>query len=210
MGGRVDVCAAKYGGTGRGGLGGWNCFLLWLGLTAFYGCFVSTLLAPFWPTPSSPLRPKPPKNHNYSQIIKHTKQIKLPLCEYASLVTPSLWETPPSLTVTGRISQVSQACSRFCTLKAEWRGKARASGRVWTCWFLETRGRVGQRHAQESWQTQKGEEKKSLMSQPLVHLTKSGILLVPWAPGWARVRGITWVCRSGMTMDELISNNFLM
>ena len=46
-------------------------------------------------------------------------------------------------TVTGRISQVSQARSRLCTLKAEGRAKAGAFGRVWTCWFLETKGRVG-------------------------------------------------------------------
>lgn len=93
------------------------------------------------------------------------------------------------------------------------RRKARASGRVWACWFLEIRGRVGQRHSQESWQAQKGKEEKLPClrpSGPLVRSTKSVTWLVPWAPGLVRMRAISWGCRSGMTVDGVILNNFLM
>lgn len=93
-------------------------------------------------------------NHNHSQIIKHTKQTKLPLCECA-FRSHHPYETPPSKTVTCRIFAMSKAHGRLCTLKT------RLSGRVWADWFLETRGSAGQRHSQKSWQSQKGKEEKS-------------------------------------------------
>ena len=179
MGGRVDVCAAKHE---RKKWAGWiEWFLSVVGPHSFLWLFCSYPSSPFWPPPSPSLHPKPPKPTTCSQVIKHTEQRKLPLWEYASLVTPS----PRDASVVNSHRQnFSREPGRQQTLHPQGRRQREglAFGRVWTCWFLETRGRVGQRHAQESWQTQKGEEEKKI-SHVQSHFFIWQNLGFGWSPG---------------------------
>lgn len=65
-------------------------FLSVVGSHSFLWLFCSYPSNPLLTTSFPISSPQTPKAHNCSQVIKHTRQRKLPLCEYASLVTPSL------------------------------------------------------------------------------------------------------------------------
>lgn len=159
-------------------------FLVWAGLTAF----LVVLLLPSWLS-FDQLFPHlftlNPKNHNHSQIIKHTNKQNC-LCVNMHFWSCHPYETPPSKTVTCRISALGQAHGRLCTFKAEGEERPELLGGLGPVGSWELGGGWGKGTPKNPGSLRKERKKNPPCLQPsgpLVHLTKSVTWLDPWAPG---------------------------
>lgn len=136
-------------------------FLVWAGLTAF----LVVLLLPSWLS-FDQLFPHlftlNPKNHNHSQIIKHTNKQNC-LCVNMHFWSCHPYETPPSKTVTCRISALGQAHGRLCTLKAEGEERPELLGGLGPIGSWELGGRWGKGTLKNPGSLRKGKEEKSPM-----------------------------------------------